>query len=102
MRGMGRVDKVEVQGKGGDGATRQVCSCVMCGTCEASCLHPCCCPHPCPSAPQSILVAGKPHLGTERLVRLLKEFRSHLQVRGNGAVHNPADCGRCRMSDDDV
>ena len=31
---------------------------------------------------QSILVSGKPHLGTERLVKLLKNFRSRLQVGG--------------------
>ncbi|KAJ9511450.1 hypothetical protein QJQ45_029891, partial [Haematococcus lacustris] len=29
-------------------------------------------------APESILVAGKPHLGTERLVRILRAFRAHL------------------------
>ncbi|GAX77266.1 hypothetical protein CEUSTIGMA_g4712.t1 [Chlamydomonas eustigma] len=33
-------------------------------------------------APESILVSGKPHLGTERLVRLLKTFRSNLQALG--------------------
>ena len=31
---------------------------------------------------QSILVSGKPHMGTENLVRLLKRFRSHLIALG--------------------
>lgn len=35
-------------------------------------------------------------------MRLLKEFRAHLQVRSDGAAHSTADCGRSRMSDDDV
>ena len=29
---------------------------------------------------QAILMSGKPHLGTERLVKLLKNFRSKLTV----------------------
>ena len=33
-------------------------------------------------APQHILVEGKPHLGTDRLVRLLRAFRQHLQHLG--------------------
>ncbi|KAL9224157.1 hypothetical protein vseg_000221 [Gypsophila vaccaria] len=33
-------------------------------------------------APQSILVDGKPHLGTDRLVPLLRSFRQHLQALG--------------------
>ena len=33
---------------------------------------------PPPRSPQGILVSGKPHLGTDRLVRLLKAFRQHL------------------------
>ncbi|KAG2425705.1 hypothetical protein HXX76_013547 [Chlamydomonas incerta] len=33
-------------------------------------------------APESILVAGKPHLGTDALVRILKRFRAHLQAAG--------------------
>lgn len=38
-----------------------------------------------PSPPpkmQSILVSGKPHLGTDRLVKILKGFRQHLEARG--------------------
>ncbi len=31
---------------------------------------------------QSVLVVGKPHLGTERLVRILKAFREHLLALG--------------------
>lgn len=33
-------------------------------------------------APKSILVNGKPHLGTDRLVPLLRNFRQHLQQLG--------------------
>ncbi|XP_057537943.1 uncharacterized protein LOC130815476 [Amaranthus tricolor] len=33
-------------------------------------------------APKSILVNGKPHLGTDRLVPLLRNFRQHLQALG--------------------
>lgn len=33
-------------------------------------------------APQNILVDGKPHLGTDRLVPLLQNFRQHLQQLG--------------------
>lgn len=33
-------------------------------------------------APKSILVDGKPHLGTDRLVPLLRNFRQHLQSLG--------------------
>ncbi|KAL3154855.1 hypothetical protein ABBQ38_011397 [Trebouxia sp. C0009 RCD-2024] len=33
-------------------------------------------------APQSILVAGKPHLGTDRLIRILQAFRKHLTALG--------------------
>lgn len=33
-------------------------------------------------APPSILVSGKPHLGTDRLVRLLRAFRQHLTSLG--------------------
>ncbi|KAK9829431.1 hypothetical protein WJX72_005837 [[Myrmecia] bisecta] len=33
-------------------------------------------------APEEILVAGKPHLGTDRLVRILKAFRAHLTSLG--------------------
>ena len=29
-----------------------------------------------------MLVAGKPHLGTDRLVRILKSFRQHLTALG--------------------
>ncbi len=35
-----------------------------------------------PACPQSVLVAGKPHLGTDRLVRILKAFRAHLLALG--------------------
>ena len=31
---------------------------------------------------QDILVAGKPHLGTDRLVRILRRFREHLLALG--------------------
>ena len=31
---------------------------------------------------QSVLVSGKPHLGTDRLVRILKAFRQHLGALG--------------------
>ena len=31
---------------------------------------------------QNILVAGKPHLGTDRLVRILQAFRTHLTALG--------------------
>lgn len=31
---------------------------------------------------QSILVAGKPHLGTDRLIRILQAFREHLTALG--------------------
>ena len=31
---------------------------------------------------QSILVAGKPHLGTDRLIRILQAFRKHLTALG--------------------
>lgn len=33
-------------------------------------------------APESILVSGKPHLGTDKLVRILKSFREYLKERG--------------------
>lgn len=33
-------------------------------------------------APESVLVDGKPHIGTDRLVRILRSFRSELQQRG--------------------
>ncbi|KAJ1421184.1 hypothetical protein B484DRAFT_421242, partial [Ochromonadaceae sp. CCMP2298] len=33
-------------------------------------------------APDRILVDGKPHLGTDRLVRILKSVREHLEERG--------------------
>eukprot|EP00891_Asterochloris_glomerata_P009393 jgi/Astpho2/9393/fgenesh1_pm.00145_%23_3_t len=33
-------------------------------------------------APEDILVAGKPHLGTDRLVRILRRFREHLLALG--------------------
>jgi len=33
-------------------------------------------------APDSVLVAGKPHLGTDRLVRILRAFRHRLQSLG--------------------
>lgn len=33
-------------------------------------------------APESILVDGKPHLGTDRLIPLLRNFRQHLQELG--------------------
>lgn len=33
-------------------------------------------------APEGILVDGKPHLGTDRLVPLLRNFRQHLQELG--------------------
>ena len=33
-------------------------------------------------APESVLVAGKPHLGTDRLVRILRAFRRRLQSLG--------------------
>lgn len=33
-------------------------------------------------APKSILIDGKPHLGTDRLVPLLRNFRQHLQSLG--------------------
>lgn len=39
-------------------------------------------PPPAPTPRQSILVAGKPHLGTDRLVRMLKLFREHLIAWG--------------------
>ena len=31
---------------------------------------------------QNILVAGKPHLGTDRLIKILQSFRKHLTVLG--------------------
>ena len=31
---------------------------------------------------QNILVAGKPHLGTDRLIKILQAFRKHLTVLG--------------------
>lgn len=33
-------------------------------------------------APEEILCSGKPHLGTDRLIRLLQSFRSHLKALG--------------------
>ncbi|MCL7032777.1 hypothetical protein MKW94_027997, partial [Papaver nudicaule] len=33
-------------------------------------------------APENILVDGKPHLGTDRLIPLLRNFRQHLQDLG--------------------
>lgn len=33
-------------------------------------------------APESILIDGKPHLGTDRLIPLLRNFRQHLQDVG--------------------
>jgi uncharacterized FAD-dependent dehydrogenase len=33
-------------------------------------------------APDSVLVSGKPHLGTDRLVRILRAFREHLKSLG--------------------
>ncbi len=32
--------------------------------------------------PQNILVAGKPHLGTDRLIKILQAFRKHLMALG--------------------
>lgn len=31
---------------------------------------------------QNILVAGKPHLGTDRLIKILQAFRKHLTALG--------------------
>ncbi len=31
---------------------------------------------------QNILVAGKPHLGTDRLIKILQAFRKHLMALG--------------------
>jgi len=39
-------------------------------------------------APERILVDGKPHLGTDRLVRILKSLRQHLEARGARFVFN--------------
>ncbi|RYG63109.1 FAD-dependent oxidoreductase, partial [archaeon] len=39
-------------------------------------------------APPQILVTGKPHLGTDRLVRLLKQLRAHLQGLGADFLFN--------------
>lgn len=36
----------------------------------------------CADCVQSILVAGKPHLGTDRLIRILQAFRKHLTALG--------------------
>jgi len=33
-------------------------------------------------APEQILIDGKPHLGTDKLVPLLRNFRQHLQDLG--------------------
>lgn len=33
-------------------------------------------------APKQILIDGKPHLGTDRLVPLLRDFRQYLQDLG--------------------
>lgn len=45
-------------------------------------------------APENILVAGRPHLGTERLVRILKLFRGHLLVSKRASEQGPArPCG---------
>eukprot|EP00961_Rhodomonas_salina_P256307 3463842-Rhodomonas_salina.1 len=33
-------------------------------------------------APEGILVQGKPHLGTDRLVRILKSLRTYLEEHG--------------------
>jgi hypothetical protein len=61
-------------------------------------------PTPRPHTPffQSVLVSGKPHMGTENLVRILKNFRAHLQVgslrrgggRGTGPTAGCRSCGR--------
>lgn len=37
-------------------------------------------------APPNILVDGKPHLGTDKLVPLLRNFRQHLQQLGVSGV----------------
>lgn len=39
-------------------------------------------------APKSILVDGKPHLGTDRLIPLLRNFRQHLQGLGVSNIFN--------------
>jgi uncharacterized FAD-dependent dehydrogenase len=39
-------------------------------------------------APNNILVDGKPHLGTDRLIPLLRNFRQHLQGLGVSNVAN--------------
>lgn len=39
-------------------------------------------------APKNILIDGKPHLGTDRLVPLLRNFRRHLQDLGVSFIHN--------------
>ena len=38
-------------------------------------------------APEGILVNGKPHLGTDKLVPLLRNFRQHLQELGVSDIH---------------
>ena len=42
----------------------------LCQVCQLSCFL------------QNILVAGKPHLGTDRLIRILQAFRKHLTALG--------------------
>ena len=39
-------------------------------------------------APKNILVDGKPHLGTDRLIPLLRNFRQHLQGLGVSNISN--------------
>ena len=39
-------------------------------------------------APESILVDGKPHLGTDRLIPLLRNFRQHLLEIGVSHIYN--------------
>jgi len=39
-------------------------------------------------APKHILVDGKPHLGTDRLIPLLRNFRQHLQGLGVSNIAN--------------
>ena len=49
--------------------------CTVCTACFQACRL-------CAHCLQSILVAGKPHLGTDRLIKILQAFRKHLMALG--------------------
>lgn len=48
-------------------------------------------------APKKILVDGKPHLGTDKLIPLLRNFRQHLQRLGVSCLFELKTCAYVRF-----